>query len=359
MMRLAETTFISWLGRMALLVAVAGQSTSEVRGDDDFPMRRPSNKLVVSPDGPRDGGDFGPQTPGTKTSGLQEAFNTAKKLGMDLEISGGNWTEGKTDAVVYQLHETLQIPWMQNARVDCGHAVFNYTPKTGDAIVFDSQMSCYYRFGLIVSQSDGAVVRIAPTTEGPDGFRVVTACEIVFNALVGGGGAWPGGEAHNSTLDQNRRWIGTGLWLDGSKGTIDANKITVVETVGCGTGLKLTGGVTRNTIDEINIHLCQDHLLIGSKEDSLPADNRIAAFFDCQGIQSATGASVFGARNLLTLSTRPFPKGADLLLGDKAEKNVILFQSPARIINQSPVDANYLLGVPTTALDQTTADTSQ
>jgi hypothetical protein len=280
---------------------------------------------------------------------LQEAFDAAKERGMDLEIAGGNWTEGKTSAVVYNLHETLRVPWMQNARVDGGHAVLNYTPKSGDAVVFDSQMSGYYRFGLIVSNSDGAVVRIAPTTAGPDGFRVVTSCEFVFNALVGGGGAWPGGEPHKSQLDRSRRWTGTGLWLDGAKGSIDANKIVVIETVGCGSGLKLTGATSRNTIEEVNIHLCQDHLLVGSADDPRPADNRVSAFLDCQGIESATGASVFGSRNLLTLSTRPFPRGADLTLGAKAAGNVVLFQSPYRLVDRSAAGSNYLLGVPPAA----------
>ncbi|WP_422924227.1 hypothetical protein [Singulisphaera sp. PoT] len=320
---------------------------------EDVPRPRPSNRLIVSPNGPLDGGDFGPRTPGTKTSGLQEAFDAAKLRGMDLEISGGNWTEGKTSAVVYNLQETLHIPWMQNARVDSGHAVLNYTPKTGDAVVFDSQMSGYYRFGLIVSNADGAVVRIAPKSKGPDGFRVVTACEFVFNALVGGGGAWPGGEAHNSELDRSRRWVGTGLWLDGSNGSIDANKITVVETVGCGSGLKLTGGVSRNTIEEVNIHLCNDHIQIGAAEDAAPADNRISAFMDCQKIETATGATVFGSRNMLTLSTRPFPKGADLTLGKTAAGNVILFQSPSRLIDHAPKGSNFLLGVPPTTITAT------
>ncbi|MFO0918888.1 MAG: hypothetical protein U0872_11310 [Planctomycetaceae bacterium] len=335
------------IGSTVILLACLELSISIVAGDEPSKLR-PSRKLIVSPDGPNDGGDFGPHTPGTKTSGLQEAFNAAKQRGMDLEISGGNWTEGKTPAVVYNLQETLHIPWLQNARVESGHAVINYTPKTGDAIVFDSQMSGSYRFGLIVSNSDGAVVRIAPSTAGPDAFRVVTACEFVFNALVGGGGAWPGGEAHNSELDPSRRWVGTGLWLDGSHGSIDANKFTIIETVGCGAGLKLTGGVTRNTIEEVNIHLCQDHILIGSEDDSTPADNRISAFLDCQNIANATGASVFGSRNLLTLSTRPFPKGADLTLGKQATGNAILFQSPYRLVDHSPAGANYLLGIPPT-----------
>ncbi|WP_165227885.1 hypothetical protein [Aquisphaera insulae] len=309
---------------------------------------RPTNRILVSPRGPRDGGDFGPFTPGTRTSGLQEAFEEAKRRGMDLEIAGGNWTEGKTSAVVYNLDETLRVPWMQNARVDGGHAVLNYTKRTGDAVVFDSQMSGSYRFGLIVSASDGAVVRMAPTTAGPDGFRVITSCEFVFNALVGGGGAWPGGSPHQNELDRSRRWTGTGLHLDGSKGSIDANKITVVETVGCGAGLRLSEAVSRNTIEEVNIHLCEDHIRIGGPDDRAPADNRISAFLDCQGIETATGASVFGPRNMLTLSTRPFPRGADLTFGESAAGNVAILQSACRVVDRSPAGSNHLLGVPPT-----------
>lgn len=45
--------------------------------------------VVVSPSGPTDGGDFGNDTPGTQTGGLQEAFNTAVALGKDVYIVGG------------------------------------------------------------------------------------------------------------------------------------------------------------------------------------------------------------------------------------------------------------------------------
>lgn len=337
MMRLETFRLAPLFVAMASLAAAA---------QDAVPRPRPTNRLLVSPQGPRDGGDFGPHTPGTRTSGLQEAFHAAKARGMDLEIAGGNWTEGKTAAVVYDLHETLRVPWMQNARVDGGHAVLNYTPKTGDAVVFDSQMSGLYRFGLIVSNADGAVVRIAPRSEGPDGFRVVTACEFTFNALVGGGGAWPGGAPHVNRLDESRRWVGTGLWLDGAAGSIDANKITVVETVGCGVGLRLSGAVSRNTIEEVNIHLSEEHIRIGAADDPAPADNRISAFFDCQGVKTATGATVFGVRNMLTLSARPFPSGPDLTFGEKAEGNLVIFHSPYRLVDRAPTGANVILGVP-------------
>ncbi len=184
-----------------------------------------------------------------------------------------------------------------------------------------------------------------PTTAGPDRFRVITSTEFVFNALVGGGGAWPGGEAYNSDLDQSRRWLGTGLWLDGNEGSIDANKITVIETVGCAVGLLLTGAVTRNTIEETNIHLCRDHVRVGGPQDSRPSDNRIEAFMDCQGIDPSSGATIFGARNFLTLSARPFPSGPQLVFEKSASDNLAIVHSPGETLDHSPGRANRLIAV--------------
>jgi len=316
----------------------------EVAASANQPGRNATNQIIVSPQGPRDGGDFGPHTPGTKTSGLQEALLAAKEQAKDVYLAGGSWTADVTEPVVYHLHETLVIPWMQNFRLDSGHCVLNYTPKSGDAVVIDSQMSCAYRFGLIVSQSDGAVVRMKPTTAGPDRFKVITSTEFTFNALVGGGGAWPGGEPHNSQLKPDQRWVGTGLLLDGSVGSIDANKITVLETVGCAVGLDLVGAVTRNTIEETNIHLCELHLRLGSADDQRASDNRISAFFDCQGISAGRGAHVFSSRNFLTLSSRPFPNGPDLILEPTAEGNLILFHSPVKIEDRSRPGTNQIIG---------------
>jgi len=50
---------------------------------------RSLNYIVVTPNGPADGGDFGPGTPGAKTSGLQEAFNRAHEEVRDVYIVGG------------------------------------------------------------------------------------------------------------------------------------------------------------------------------------------------------------------------------------------------------------------------------
>ncbi len=188
-------------------------------------------------------------------------------------------------------------------------------------------------------------MRMKPTTAGPDRFSVITSTEFAFNALVGGGGAWPGGGAYNSELDKSRRWIGTGLRLDGSQGSIDANRITVIETVGCAVGLLLTEAVTRNTIEETNIHLCRDHICLGGPQDSRPSDNRIEALMDCQGIEPSSGARIFGSRNFLTLSARPFPSGPQLVFETSDSDNLALVHSSGVTVDHSPQRTNRLIGI--------------
>lgn len=324
-----------------LLLALAAAATEPPKSRGE--ARR---QIVVSPNGPEDGGDFGPKTPGTRTSGLQEALLAAKSSARDVYLAGGSWTEGKTEPVVYHLHETLRVPWMQNFRLDSGHCVLNYTRTSGDAVVFDSQMSCAYRFGIIVSLSDGAVVRLQPVTAGPDRFKVITSTEFVFNALVGGGGAWPGGHPHASQLDPQREWKGVGLWLDGAPGSIEANQITVLETVGCRTGLLITGKSTRNTIEAINIHLCSDHLQVGSPDDPMPHSNRISAFMDSQGIEPSRGAILHGRGNMLMLSTEQMSDGHALVLGATARKNWVWLQGATGYADTSLPGTNRVLLAP-------------
>lgn len=300
------------------------------------------NCIVVTPHGPRDGGDFGPHTPGSKTSGLQEAFEAAKAQAKDVYISGGSWTESKTEPVVYFLQETLRIPWMQNFRCDSGNCVIHYSPSQGDAVVIDSQMSCTYRFGLIVSMSSGATVRLQPMTAGPDRFKVITSTDFYFNALVGGGGAWPSGEAYNSTLDEKRKWVGTGLMLDGSIGSIDANRIYVTEIVGCNRGIHLSGGCTHNSIEATSIHLSQMHVQLGDEEVS-PARvraNRLNAHMEAQGIANAVGANIHGAENILTLSSEGMSKSHDIIFGKHAEQNLVTIAKLNGFSNQSKWHTN-------------------
>lgn len=301
--------------------------------------------VVVSPEGPLDGGDFGPHTPGTKTSGLQEAFDHAKLAGRDLYITGGSWTHGKNRPAVYDLHETLRIPWMQDFRCNSGHHVIAYRGKTGDAIVIDSQMSCYYRFGLIVSNSKaGAVVAIRPTTAGPDKFKVFTSTELHINALVGGGGAWPSGEAYGSELNHEHQWRGTGLLMECSEGPIDGNKINVVEIVGCNKGIFLKENCTNNWIESQFIHLCNTHIQVGTPDTRTVSNNRVDAFMNSQGIKEAVGARIFGQYNIMTLSCGQMSPGGDVVFEASARDNLVTANMiPNGITNRAEVPTNRMI----------------
>src|SRR5262245_9374408 len=104
---------------LALATAVFASIVAPAFAQDGGGQKqRARNQIVVSPNGPRDGGDFGPLTPGTKTSGLQEALDAAKAQGKDLYVVGGSWTADKTPPIVYNLHDTLHVPWMQDFRFD-------------------------------------------------------------------------------------------------------------------------------------------------------------------------------------------------------------------------------------------------
>ena len=299
---------------------------SQTPNDNQLPNNDAShgeNRLVVSPEGPEDGGDFGPKTPGTQTSGLQEAFDAAKLQRKDLYIAGGSWTLDQNDPVVYTLNETLRIPWMQDFCLEGGHYVIQYTPEQGDAVRIDSQMSCRYQFGIISSNSSGAVVRLSPETVGPDRFKVITSSKFYFNALVGGGGAWPGGEPFNSELNSAIRRIGTGLWCDGTPGSIDANAIEVTEIVGCERGLFLEGATSHQMIQATNIHLCHEHLVIGDAKDARPHGNDIHAYLNSEGIRRSVGARIFGSDNHLQLKIGQMSALNDLILESSSKGNMI------------------------------------
>lgn len=282
---------------------------------------RAMNYVVVSPQGPRDGGDFGPNTPDTKTSGIQEAFDCAKVARKDVYIAGGTMPGPFKNGVVYHIQETLRIPWFQDFKLDGGEYVINYDKTEGDAIVVDSQMSCRFKFGLIVSPSSGAVVRLKPETKGPDGFAVITASTFEFNALVGAGSVFNDGK---------KAPMGTGLCLDASLGPILYNRVYATEIIACETGVNMSCGpggnptstVANNTFEILFLHLCSTHMQIGDEDASVMA-NVFKVNMDSGGLENATGARIFGKRNLFTLDVVRMGDGKGIILEPTAEDNHI------------------------------------
>lgn len=268
--------------------------------------------VVVSPGGPDDGGAFGPNTPGTQTSGIQEAFDYAKANNQEVFIVGGGMTGIGASPVVYDLSTTLTIPWGQDWHCDGGNYVMNFTQTTGDCLIIDSQMNCVLRFGNISAPNltSGSIVKIAPTSAGPDGLTVCRGLSLDINRIVGGGNPLGG------TVG-----TGTGLELNTSAGGINFNKIKVGEIVGCQTAVLLNGSY-HNKIECPSIVACNTGLQV---IDSSYSD--ITALFKAGGVAGTVfGANLAaGQQNHYTLTwLDSFPAGNAMVFGSGAQDNLII-----------------------------------
>ncbi len=268
----------------------------------------------MTPDGPADGGDFGPKTPGTKTSGIQEALDYAKSHRRDVYIAGGGFPEAFKGGAAYQLATTLHVPWTQQFRLDGGEYQLRYTPNEGDAVVIDSQMNSHLKFGLIVNQhSAGAVVRIAPTTKGPDGFSCCVASSFEFNGMVGAGDVWGKSSTQKSTA----------LVLDASRGGLTGNKIFINEINACRRGIYVRNGAGNNTIEVQWIHLTNLGIRLGDPAAAAVWGNRIMAGISGD-MPNATGVEVFGLRNTLMVDIFSSDPRRGLVLEPPAYDNLII-----------------------------------
>lgn len=302
-----------------LFIAISGFAAAGDTSASDLAERHAMNFVVVGPTGPDSTADFGPNTPNTKTSGIQEAFDYAKANRKDVYIAGGTMPAAFKDGVVYHIQETIRIPWLQDFRLDGGEYVINYDKNTGDAIVVDSQMSCRLKFGLIVAPTDGAVVHLKPETKGPDGFSVIVASTFEFNALVGGGSVFEDGK---------RAPTGVGLYADASSGAIVHNKFYATEVIACDTGVLMNCGpsgnpgtaISDNTLEAPFLHLCKTHLQVG---DALAAvsRNRFEVNLNGNSVPDASGVRIFGKQNLFTLDISQTAVNRGIVFEESAEDN--------------------------------------
>jgi len=324
---------------IALLILSMGQveqiPAQSAEMDASIKKQHVMNYIVVTPNGPEDGGDFGPKTPGTKTSGIQEALNYASANNHDVYISGGGYGEGSKGGTGYTLTETLRFPWRQNARVDGGEYWLHYNGTSGDAVVIDSQMNCYIKLGLVVSsRSDGAVVRLQPATLGPDKMSCLVASTLEFNGMVGAGDVWgkPGAVQK-----------GTGLLFDPSKGGINGNKIFIYEINACEKGVVIPGGCTNNNIEVTWCHLTTLGMQVGTAESPGVSGNRIIGGFSC-GLPGGIGIQIFGQNNYFHLQLEAHDPGQNLIFEPPSRDNYIFAVTlPQGFTNRASRPTNKLV----------------
>ena len=288
--------------------------------------------LVVSPNGPDDGGDFGPKSPGTKTSGIQEALNYAKEHSRDVYIVGGGIKEAFKGGVGYRLDETLRIPWNQNWRLDGGEYWLSYAGETGDAVVIDSQMNCDIKLGLVVaSRSPDCAIRMYPTTKGPDKLCCIVASTFRLNGAVGAGDVWgkPGCVQK-----------GTGLKLDNSGGGgINGNTILMKEINACDIGVDILPGCSSNHFEITWSHLTNLGMRIGKGVSE--SIIKIGASGD---VPNARGVQIYGQNNFLTLTAHNHAPGKNLIFEESARDNLIIAVNLSEgITNNAAVPTNRII----------------
>jgi hypothetical protein len=295
-----------------------------------FQFLRNLGFVVVSPAGPLDGADFGGATPGTQSTGLQEAFDYAAGHNRDIFIVGG--------PVVYQINVPLYIPPAQNWRIAGGDYVINFNQTSGDFIVFDSQINCDFKLSLIVANnvSLGSLVKIYPTAARPDGQVGFSNCRLFINALVGGGDVWGKGLEDGT---------GIGIHFDALNGPIEYNDIYVLEINACEGGFFLERGVIRNNLIECPFnHITNYPLYVQTG-----TDNRINSYVDSGGtLNPGMGAYLGGGeRNEYNiLFGGGFQPASALIFDGTARDNLVYtqpFLNPNAITNYAAAATNRII----------------
>ena len=282
--------------------------------------------VVVSPQGPTDGGDFGPDTPATTTSGLQEAFDYGSQSGKDVYIVGHGFVFHDYGPLVYTVETPLYVPAAENWRIIGGDYVMNFTYSYGDFLVFDSQKNCEFKFGLLVAHAapDGsAVMKVRPKTARPDGLVGVSNSSFLINAHVGGGSSWGEGVIGR----------GTALHLDGSLGPIENNHFITMEINACDTGFLLEQGDINNNLFECPFdHITNNMLVVNTG-----TKNRFNVLFDPGGVGGTViGANLNGGQeNIYTLVYDGAGYSTGLIFGNGARDNLVYAMDLPNIVNNA------------------------
>jgi hypothetical protein len=232
---------------------------------------------VLSPGGPSDGGDFGPNTQGTQTAGFQEAINFAANNHKDLFV--GRRME-------YDAQSPIAFPPLENFLLKSGNYLLRIFVTTGSCMSFDSLENSEFQLGMMGSNYQtpltASILKVKPQSPTPSGLVGVVNNTIFLSCLGGGGWGWGGYPSY-----------GIGLHLDGSQGPINCNRMVVMEPIACATGILLDQGeICGNLIDSRFNHINNNELVVNTG-----SFNRINMLFSGGGNIGTTVAADFEGGN--------------------------------------------------------------
>ena len=284
-------------------------------------------------------GDFGPQTPGTRTDGWQEALDFCAHESRDLHVEGGFGGQ-KT---VYHIRETIRFPAAQDFCVTGGVYVLNWEgPAEKDLLVLDSAMNCEYHLGILVYGGKGAALRVRPEKPVPiDGFPAWIETQVYSQGM-----------ADPSPFQAGERLSGTGVILDGEVTAIQCCDFFFSSVLNFHTCVELKGVVSFSQLRVPHLHTNSHRGTLMTVGDKAFGNRMQFTIGVDQGAADVTGIVLGGRRNVIDLgkrgSNRPFPKGRALILTETAEGNQINLsdselEDPLDVItDQAGVPSNQL-----------------
>lgn len=259
-------------------------------------------------------GDFGPQTPGTRTDGWQEALDFCVRQARDLHVMGG--FGGRKP--VYHIRDTIRFPAAQDFRVTGGVYVLNWEgPADKDLLVLDSAMNCEYRLGILVYGGTGAALRIRADQPVPiDGFPAWIETQVFSQGM-----------ADPQPFGAGERRAGAGVVFDGEGTAIQCCDFFFSSVLNFRTCIELKGVVSFNDIRVPHLHSNADNgTLMVVSEKAFGNRMQFTIGVD-QGARNVTGMVLGGRRNIIELgkrgSNQRIPKGRALVLTETAEGNQI------------------------------------
>lgn len=281
------------IAALAIVVSLAlvAVGAKPVRADKGlFPM------VVVAADGT---GDFGPQTSGTSTSGIQEAINYCVANQRDLYIKGG---------ATYNVSSTIMVPATQDFRIDGGAYTLNWTGSANqDMLDIDSTMDGHYTFASLVYSGSAAALRFHPVNPVPiDGFAVLTDSEIKAGSIRAGAST-----------------SGTGVVYDNSNAGIARIDCTFNNISGFATGISMPSGASGfNRVKVLDLHTGVPNatlMVLGGSQNTV--DITIGVDNNASGVR---GLDILGPGNKCTVTTAGgFAPQSDIVFESAAQQNQV------------------------------------
>ena len=328
--------------RFLFVLALAALAAAASHAGEAADAPKPASPEVIL--SWNDTGEFGPQTPNTKTCGWQEALDYCVANGRDLYVKGG-WGGRKA---IYNISETIRIPATQDFRIDGGVYVLNWTgpadDPSKDLMLIDSTMNGEYHFGIFVYGGAGAALHMRPEHPVPiDGFAVMVETEIKSQGIADPAPFTPG-----------ERKAGIGLLLDATVAPITCNRFDFIGGIlNFKTCIEAKGSFVQNHFDCLHLHTNAHNSTLFEIGPQCSQNKYELTIGVDQAAKDVKGIVIRGNNSIFEIMTRGgFPKANDIIIEEQARGNRIdvihglpNFDPREFVTDKSPKESNKITGV--------------